>query len=446
MKEALDAKEPYSGIVLNYTKTGTPFWNEITIRPVQTNGHVEQYIGTIRDVTDKIRLEEANKKAEMDRVAAAATVQAERDVTAYVFHEFRSDLQVATNAVVFWNDGDDVSDELKRAARRSLAHCSGLVENIMDITKLKAGKMVLEHTPFVLADVCGKAREAAEHQFPNLADQRAAVPPDVCVVGSPRHLTQVLQNLMSNACKNTQDDGFVQLAVEMVTETPHACTMRFAVRDSGCGVKPEEQPRIFAPYTQVGVKQGTGMGLSLSQALVKQMGGTVHVVSPWREDGPGAEFSFVVTLAKAAPVGPVATTRAPPLPDAWKVLVADDNAVLRLCVVKMLKKINDRWTVDEAVSGEDVVKLASSNERCDDPRREHGAERSQGHGGDASPARQRRHRHHPRPHGERLRRAQRDGEERRPKPRVREAVLGHQGARHASACAVGEDRGERRRR
>ena len=166
----------------------------------------------------------------------------------------------------------------------------------------------------------------------------------------------------SNACKNTPEDGFVELAVEMVTETPHACTMRFAVRDSGCGVKPEEQPRIFAPYTQVGVKQGTGMGLSLSQALVKQMGGTVHVVSPWRKDGPGAEFSFVVTLPKAAPVGPVATTRAPPLPDAWKVLVADDNAVLRLCVVKMLKKINDRWTVDEAVSGEDVVKLASSNE------------------------------------------------------------------------------------
>ena len=65
MKEALDAEESYSGIVLNYTKTGTPFWNEVTIRPVQTNGHVEQYIGTVRDVTDKIRLEEAKKKAKI---------------------------------------------------------------------------------------------------------------------------------------------------------------------------------------------------------------------------------------------------------------------------------------------------------------------------------------------------------------------------------------------
>ena len=230
---------------------------------MQTNGHVEQYIGTIRDVSDKIRLEEARKNAEMDKVAATAAAQAERDVTAYVFHEFRSDLQVATSAVQFWNDGEDVSDRLKKAARRSLAHCSSLVENIMDITKLKAGKMVLDSVPFDPADVCEKVCETMEHQFPDLADQRVAVPSNVRVVGSPRHLTQVLQNLMSNACKNTPDDGFVELAVDMVTETPTTYTMRFAVRDSGCGIAPEEQLRIFAPYTQVGVKQGTGMGLAL---------------------------------------------------------------------------------------------------------------------------------------------------------------------------------------
>ena len=157
---------------------------------------VERFIGTVDDVTEKIELAAAKRGAEMAVLAAETRARAERDVTAYVFHEFRSDLQVVTNAVEFWNDGEDVSDRLKKAARRSLAHCSSLVENIMDFTKLKAGKMVLDNAPFDLSDVCEKVLETMEHQFPDLADQRVYAPPGVCVAGSPRHLTQVLQNLM----------------------------------------------------------------------------------------------------------------------------------------------------------------------------------------------------------------------------------------------------------
>ena len=168
------------------------------------------------------------------------------NVSHYSCLQFRPDRVVQT-AVVF--DGDDphrgaeIPDELRKAARASILHCQSLVENVQDINKFKAGKMVLATNDFSLRDVCKEVNLTMRHAFP-------AVPQTVeCahayhVRGSRRHLKQVLQNLISNACKNTRPSGFVELEVELLARTkPGHSAYRFAVRDTGCGVPRHEQAR-----------------------------------------------------------------------------------------------------------------------------------------------------------------------------------------------------------
>ena len=89
MGAAVRAGRAFAGVVRNYRKDGTPFWNEVTIRPVRTNGHVERFVGTVDDVTKITELDAAKRQADMDVVAAKARTEAERNITAYIFHEFR---------------------------------------------------------------------------------------------------------------------------------------------------------------------------------------------------------------------------------------------------------------------------------------------------------------------------------------------------------------------
>ena len=114
--------------------------------------------------------------------------------------------------------------------------------------------------------LCDAAHQTMRHAFPGVPQRTAC--PRLYVRGSPRHLKQVLQNLLSNACKNTPEGRggprrgrAVELEVELLAKKRggRAAVLEFSVRDHGCGVPALEQRSIFKPYTQVGVKRGTGM-------------------------------------------------------------------------------------------------------------------------------------------------------------------------------------------
>ena len=276
-------------------------------------------------------------------IKAEAQTQAERDMSAYLFHEFRADLQGIGSAVLRWSAGEPVAPHEAAAARASILHCKELVGNVMDVAKLDSGKLVLAREDFDVRAVCEEVHLAMSAAFPDMdgaVERRVVALSGIYAKGSPRHLKQVLRNLFSNACKFTVR-GSVTLEASLVRETSDTVDVRFSVRDTGPGIAKADVAGVFQKYTSeeradADVK-GTGKGLPLSQGFVKLMGGTIEVTSPWSADGaPGAAFHFTVPFPKGVSPAVAAAAReaeadadAASLPKNWSVLVADDNRVNR---------------------------------------------------------------------------------------------------------------------
>ena len=198
---------------------------------------------------------------------------------------------------------------------------------------------------------------------------------------------------MSNGCKFVQGPGgSVTLECELLARTAHTATYRFTVSDTGCGIPVAMQQKIFQKYQQVGVRRGTGMGLPLARGFVELMGGRLGVTSPYAQDGsPGAQFHFTVTFQKAGPprkhyarsqrshassvsqrsrasAAPeehspravVVKAGAPPLPGNWRVLIADDEELIRMTIRLIIYKVNKNWIIDEVGKAEDAVTAAKA--------------------------------------------------------------------------------------
>ena len=166
-------------------------------RPVVVDGRVQQYVGTVDDVTRQLKLEADKKRAERAALVARGRAEAERDTATYLFHELRTDLQVVETAIVFDGGGAAaaIPAELKQAARASVLHCNQLVENVMDLSKFKAGRMALAAECFSLRAVAEEVGRTMRVAFPGVP-QSVACAAAYRVRGSRRHLKQALQNLM----------------------------------------------------------------------------------------------------------------------------------------------------------------------------------------------------------------------------------------------------------
>ncbi|WP_247895806.1 hybrid sensor histidine kinase/response regulator [Azospirillum brasilense] len=264
--------------------------------------------------------------------------------------------------------------------RASATALLGIINDILDVSKIEAGMLTLERVPFdlsaVLDMVAGTAALSAEEKGLVL---RLEVAPDVptALLGDPLRLGQVLLNLVNNAVKFTES-GSVVLGVsaapraaekaEMETETE----LRFAVRDTGIGMTAEQVARLFQPFAQADSSTtrrygGTGLGLAISRRLAVMMGGGIAVDSA---PGLGSTFHFTVTVgvqdgataALPVPVDPaladpgLAGLRVDEPLRGLRVLVADDNAVNRLVARELLEDAG--LAVTAVGSGGEAVRLA----------------------------------------------------------------------------------------
>jgi two-component system, sensor histidine kinase and response regulator len=244
----------------------------------------------------------------------------------------------------------DLAETLTASGEALLA----LLNDVLDISKIEAEKMVLEHTAFSIEDlvegtiqlVAGKADEK------NL-ELVAAVDPALTglLVGDPVRLRQVLLNLLSNAVKFT-NEGEVSVDVQFVASAAGADQLRFSVRDTGIGIPAEDMARLFRPFTQADSSitrrfGGTGLGLTICKRLVELMGGAIEIEST---PGRGSCFSFVLSLPRADL--PAETNLAmPSAPDlrGVRTLVVDDSATNR----KLLDRLLHAWSAEvvDAVDG-----------------------------------------------------------------------------------------------
>jgi two-component system sensor histidine kinase RpfC len=250
------------------------------------------------------------KRIEQARARAEEANRAKSTFLANMSHEMRTPLNGIVGAVELFRTTplDARQIELTRLLQHSVGMLRVLVDDVLDIEKIEAGRLTIEIADFdlhgMLNGLVNLMRPHARHKGLTLT---AMVDPaiDYRLRGDVHHLTQILLNLVSNAVKFTQS-GFVEIAISNKSETDDGYILRFEVRDSGIGIPPEAQGRIFERFVQADDSTtrrfgGTGLGTTIAKQLVELMGGQIGLKS---DVGVGSTFWFELPLMHAQELEP----------------------------------------------------------------------------------------------------------------------------------------------
>jgi signal transduction histidine kinase/CheY-like chemotaxis protein len=264
---------------------------------IRKRAEAERAQALLREQAARQRLEESNR-------ALARATQAKSEFLAAMSHELRTPL----NCIIGFSEllRDDPADDPGAARRRhfmnnineSGRHLLNLVNDILDLAKVEAGRMKLHPTDFELSTtlqaVAGAIIPLAEKKGLTLETHPA--PEAITIWADERKFRQVLYNLLSNAVKFTPEGGQVTMTVRLVDDL-----VEVTVADTGVGISPEEQKSLFEPFQQLGSSatrdEGTGLGLALTRRLVELQGGRIWVESTPAE---GSRFAFTIPLRVAA--------------------------------------------------------------------------------------------------------------------------------------------------
>jgi signal transduction histidine kinase/CheY-like chemotaxis protein len=277
-------------------------------------------------------------------------------------HELRTPLNaiigltemMVSNAPRF---GTEKAAEPLRRVHRAGTHLLGLINQVLDLSKIEAGKLELNPETVNLAplleDVIGTARQLAEQNKNRLVLEAQENLGQLTV--DPMRLRQILLNLLSNACKFTKG-GEVKLGVKRVVDGRN--WIEIAVTDTGIGMTPEQQVKLFEEFTQADsttARQygGTGLGLAITRKLARMMGGDVTVTS---ESGKGSVFTVRLPGSADSQTRSSTGSDGRRSPTADRVLVIDDDAIARELIADHLKA--EGFSVATAAGGVEGLKLA----------------------------------------------------------------------------------------
>ena len=355
------------------------------------NGVASRMVGVHIDTTDRKRAEEELRAA---KEMAEAASKSKSEFLANMSHEIRTPMNgvLGTTELLLNSDLTDNQRHLASTVHRSGRTLLAIINDILDFSKIEAGRLELEFVGFDLSQVLSESlelfMEAGRRKGLQLTQQMGEGVP-LYLKGDPVRFRQILMNLLSNAVKFTES-GTVSLTTELVESTPHRVLLRLAVTDSGIGISPAAQSRIFDAFSQADGSTtrrygGTGLGLSIAKQLVLLMGGTITVEST---PGSGSTFSFTAWLERQ-PLGesfptsltshtlfpplhptcrqtadaPISSKSAQTIPlSAGRILLAEDSPVNREVAVGMLESLGYHVTV--AGNGQQAL-MAADEEHFD---------------------------------------------------------------------------------
>ena len=390
MWDTLTRGRSWKGELYNVKKDGSEYIEFALISPIyQEDGSISHYVAVKEDITEKKLLareldkhrhhleelvDERTEQLDEARKQAEAANQAKSAFLANMSHEIRTPMNAIIGLTHLLQRNGTTPEQAVRLDKIGVAgnHLLSIINDILDLSKIEAGKMTLEQTDFHLSAVLDNIQSMLQQQIEakglSLVIDTDSVPLWLC--GDLTRLRQALINYAVNAVKFTEQ-GSIIIRVKKQQELENEVLLRFEVEDSGIGIKPEQLSELFQEFKQVDDSAtrkygGTGLGLIITRHLAELMGGEAGAES---QLGQGSTFWFTAKLGRGHGVlsTPAAVTEnvidseniLRRQHNGCHILLVEDNAINSEVATELLRSIG--MTVDTAVNGRQAVDKVAAN-------------------------------------------------------------------------------------
>jgi PAS domain S-box-containing protein len=343
MKSRIQLSGEFEFRIIN--KQGNIVWIRTKLNLVRSGtGRIQKIFGLVSDVTFRKRAEEELKKSTQNLIKLNETK--DRFIS-IISHDLRTPFSSILGFTDLLANDEELTDDERKQYIKYIQESSrsmlALVNSLLDWTRLQTGRIKFEPQKIDVAKIILDSVNALSGSaIQKGIEVVSLVHQSLYLFVDKSLITQVFNNIISNAIKFTNKGGFIRISNEAVTTSRF---IKFSIKDTGVGIKEDDLAKLFSvdsKYTSEGTagEKGSGLGLSLVKEIIEKHGGTISVES---EYGKGTEFIFTLPIASS------------------NILIVDDNKTDRLLYSKILKNISPEYEVEVASDGKEAIKKILSS-------------------------------------------------------------------------------------